>query len=149
MFDATQFLMTELNQANSTDFVLCPKGVWPAQVKDLKPKELTRDGETRMVVDVIFEVSDPNAMATAGVDTPFVIRKGVFLDMTPQGTIDMGKGKNVELGRLREALGMNVPGQPFSFVAMKGRFLRAQVDHRVDPNDSSKVYSDVKGYAKF
>jgi len=43
--------------------------------------------------------------------------------------IDWSVGKNNRLRRLREALGMNVPGQTFSMRAMQGRMVRVKIKH--------------------
>jgi hypothetical protein len=43
----------------------------------------------------------------------------------------MGKGKNVGLGKLREALGLNTPGEPFSFSMITGRLAKGFVQHEV------------------
>ncbi len=60
----------------------------------------------------------------------------------------MGPGKNGRLGRYREALGMNVAGQPFSIRQMQGRQIKATIKHRPDPNDPSILYEEIAAIAK-
>jgi hypothetical protein len=69
-----------------------------------------------------------------------------MLDLNESGTgMDTGKGKNVTLGRLREALGLNQPGTPFSFRQLIGRAAKISVTQRVD---GDQIYNDVKGVVK-
>ena len=55
----------------------------------------------------------------------------------------MGKNKNVQLGKLREALGQNGPGA-WSFGMLEGASGIVRIEHR-EWNDS--VFADVKGVA--
>ena len=48
-----------------------------------------------------------------------VVSKQIILDVTPNGAIDTGKNKNIELGRLRAAAGQN-DGQPWSVGHLRG-----------------------------
>jgi hypothetical protein len=73
-------------------------------------KDSTKSG---VVLEVIWSIEDQGVKDTLGRDK-VTVKQGVMLDMTPDGSgLDMGKGKNVSLGRLREALNMNQPGQRF------------------------------------
>jgi hypothetical protein len=53
----------------------------------------------------------------------------VWLDITPQGSLDMGRGKNVHLNRLREAFNQNRPGQPWNPMMLVGQAARVQTKH--------------------
>ena len=57
----------------------------------------------------------------------------------------MGKGQNVGLGRLREAVGLNSPGQPFAFSMLTGRVAKVVVKHRIHED---KIFAEVKAVAK-
>ena len=61
--------------------------------------------------------------------------------------LDMGKGKNVALGRLREATDLNVPGQPFAMAMFPGRLAKIKVTQRPG-NEPDQVYNDVRGVTK-
>ncbi len=69
-----------------------------------------------------------------------------MLDIDDAGRLKTGESANVGLGRLREAVGLNQPGQPFSLGMLQGRSLRFIVGHRADPNDAAKIYEDVKAF---
>ena len=64
---------------------------------------------------------------------------------TPQGGLDTSKGKNIGLGRLREAVNKNADGVPFSFEMLPGLSARISVSHRVNGED---VYADVKSVSR-
>jgi hypothetical protein len=70
---------------------------------------------------------------------------GFLLEITEQGTIDTGPGKNSKLRLLREALGMNTFGTPFNFRAAQGRTVRAKIGHR---EYNGEVYDEVVAVSK-
>ena len=69
-----------------------------------------------------------------------------MLDLAATGGLDMSEGKNVALGRLREALGLNDPSQSFSFHQLPGLMGRVNVTHRVVGEDT---FADVKAVTKY
>ncbi len=56
---------------------------------------------------------------------------GIMLDITDQGTLDTGPGKNGNLRRYRDALDMNKPGETFRARAMQGRPIRVKITHEI------------------
>jgi hypothetical protein len=76
------------------------------------------------------------------------VKDGFLLDLTEAGQLDMSAGKNGRLGRYREALGMNVAGQPFSIRQMQGRPIKATIKHKADEKDPSVLYEEVAAIAK-
>ena len=71
-----------------------------------------------------------------------IVAQDIMLDITDTGSLDMGKGRNVELNRLRAAVDLNVSG--FSFNQLDGRMARVTVKQDQDRNDPSKFYARVK-----
>ena len=55
----------------------------------------------------------------------------VFLDLTPQGSLDNSKGKNRQQRIYREATDMNKPGEPFSWRMMTGKVIKVKVAHEM------------------
>lgn len=146
-FDPDTFLAQTVEQANDTKVTPCPAGEFLGFIKDFKAREWTskkNPGVSGVALDVIWSVDDPGVKQLLDRDE-VTVKQGIMLDMTESGTLDMGKGKNVGLGRLREALGLNVPGQPFAFSMLTGRPARLTVSHRVDGED---IYAEVKMVAK-
>jgi hypothetical protein len=74
-----------------------------------------------------------------------LVKQDIMLDYTDSMALDMGKGKNIGLGKLREALDMNTPGKPYSHSMIVGRMAKGFVQHRVD---GENVYAEIKRVAK-
>lgn len=147
MFNPDTFLAQTIDQANDTKVVPCPPGEFTAFIKDFKARPWTSKKDPSMsgvALDVTWTVDSAEVKTLLDRDE-VTVKQGIMLDMTEQGSLDMGKGKNVGLGRLREALGLNVPGQAFSFAMLTGQAAKITVTHRVDGED---VYAEVKMVTK-
>ena len=76
------------------------------------------------------------------------VKQSLFLDIDGSGALAFGANKNVKLGKLREALGQNNPGQSWNIQMLAGAGpLRIKVGSRPDKNDSTIIYNDVKATA--
>lgn len=143
MFDPTTFLQTSLQGANSTEYVNIPEGEYIGMIRPngIQAREISTDNGKSIVLDLTWETDDQRASEVTGMKTP-TARQSIFLDLTPEGNIDLSKGKNVKLGRLREALRQNDPARSWSFSMLAGVPARFSVKHRTA--DDGKVYADVK-----
>lgn len=102
---------------------------------------------TFLDLPIEFDLSQ-NPAVQAQIGQPKVtLTYGFMIDVTASGALDTSAGKNGRLRQLREALGMNAPGQPFSPRMLQGRQIRAKIGHRVDERDN-EVYDQVDGVAK-
>ena len=112
MFDPNAFLNTVYNEQTSTKSIVCPAGDYAGVISKLAARSIvTGDGDTRFLLDVTFDVQDPNgAIKAVTKRDKNTARMSVWLDMTDSGQLDMSEGANVQLGRLREAVGQNGPG---------------------------------------
>lgn len=150
MFDAASFLNATIDQVNATEIKPAPEGEYVGQIQPVTSESFksgtTKDGNAwaRIDLQVVVE-NNPTIKAATGLDKK-TIRAGVMLDLTPSGGLDFSDGRNITLGRLRKAVGLNNPGQPFSFQQLGGRMVKINVKHRIDKDDPSKVYEDVKGF---
>lgn len=146
MFDPDTFMQSATSEAGSTKFEPLPAGEYMGIIEDVaKPRAA---GE-RVVMDVTFKLMNvPADVAAAQGKTTFTVRKGYFLDLTQNNALDMGKGKNIDLNRLREAVGQNTAGKPWKPIDLKGAGpVKLQVSLRPDKN-SDAVYNDVKSVGK-
>ena len=139
-FNPDTFLNTETAEANATAYTPVPEGEFPASIKAIKPRVLT-DG--RAVLDVTWIVDDETARQETGMAEPSV-RQTLWLDTTESGGLDFGKGKNVGLGRLREALGQNAPGKPWAPGMLVGGVAKVKVSHSIDKRDNVSINADVR-----
>lgn len=145
-FDLDTFMSTSVTEANDTKIVPVPEGEFLAVITKTEPRVLDKGSMAgRLVMDITYQIDDQSVRDATGLDKP-TVRQSLFLDTTEHGTLDMGKGKNISLGKLREATGMNVPGKPFSFNALFGLPVRVLVKHR--STDDGSIFADVKGVTK-
>ena len=146
-FDPTTFLDVTVNESNSTRSTPVPPGEYNAVAGEPKVRFGEKNGNVWAALDIPWEI-DGNAYPAVKEKTgrdQNQVKQGIFLDVTESGGLDTGNGKNVQLGKLREALGLNVPGQPFSIRQIHGRVAKVSVQHRID---GDVIYADVKAVAK-
>lgn len=146
-FDPNQFLDMQFTDSNSTEAVPIPVGEYVAVVSEVKCRPWQKKDDPSvagLALDLLWEIDDQGVKDLLG-RTKVVAKQGIMLDMTDGGGLDFGKGKNVGLGRLREATGLNTPGQPFSFTMLTGRPAKVKIEHRVA---GEQVFAEVKAVAK-
>lgn len=144
-FNADDFLSATTSDSNSTKIIPCPIGEYPAIIDKVVPRQWqSKDGtQSGIAVDVFWLVQDAGAQQACGREQVSV-KQGLMLDTNSNGGLDMSEGKNVPLGRLREAVGKNEPGQPFAFAMLPGLMAKISVNHRQDKNDPELMYAEVK-----
>lgn len=145
-FNPETFLNTTVDGALDTKIVPCPVGEYMALADKVTiEKWAARDGSSSgLKVKIMWEILDDSAKEVTGRDT-LKVKQEQMLDLTDTGQLDMAKGKNVGLGRLREALDLNKAGEPFAFSMIQGRMATVKVSHRVSGED---VYDEIKAVAK-
>lgn len=130
-----------ITEAMDTTAPQVPAGDRPMYIKSQK---LRQQGEY-WLMDLMCVATDQESIEVTGKDEP-IVRGSVFIDFTPEGALDFGKGKNVQLGRLREAVNQNQKGKPWSPGMLVGTSFTGNVQHRIDKNGNPQA--DIKGYAK-
>ena len=131
-FDPQAFLEASITEANDTKVIPVPQGEYVAIIDKIVPRTWTaKDGTSSGVaVDIQWIIENDEVKAFLGRDT-VTVKQGLMLDILPSGALDMSKGKNISLGRLREAVGQNKPGQAFSFQNLPGQMAKVTVSHRL------------------
>jgi hypothetical protein len=147
MFNAEIFLNTQTNQAADTQLIPVPEGEYTAlsssvtadSFRSFDIRRGDRAGQKGYALDLEWTINDEELKRTLGREPK--VRQSLMLDMTADGTgLDFGKGRNIGLGRLREALGQNKDGQPWSFAMLGSQVARVKVKHRMVDD---KVYAEV------
>lgn len=144
-FDPDQFMHETYTDANATREAPLPEGEYLGTISKVNPPRQTQNGYVLMEVN--FLVEHPELSDEIG-RTKSTARYTIFLDMTDKGTLDFGNGKNVNLGRLRSAVGQNEPGQPWSPSQLEGQQATIRVKHTADKNNPEIIYTDVRGVSK-
>jgi len=150
MFDAETFLNTDVSGSMSTEFVPIPAKEMVGIIDKMSAKEVTAkdgSGKTYRFLELMYICDDDEAREVTGLDQPRV-KQSVGLDFTDEGGLDLGKGKNVMLGKLRDACGQNDPSKPWNFNMLLGQTVKISVKHRSADDGSGQIYSEVKGVAK-
>jgi hypothetical protein len=144
-FDPDQFLNAAVSGSNSTKVIPVPMGTYQGVIEKVVPRQWqSKDGsQTGISLDVFWLIEDQGVKEFLGRDT-VVCKQSIMLDVA-NGGLDMSPGKNVGLGRLREAVGQNDASQPFSFHNLPGQMAKVDVKHRIDGEDT---YAEIKSVAK-
>ena len=145
VFSPDQFLNTTYEGALDTTLIPVPETDegWTAVVEKFEVKTTPKG---QVICELTWAIDEFEVQQQTGRDKNSV-RQGLWLDITDHGTLDMGKGKNVALGRLREATDLNVPGQPFAMAMFPGRLAKIKVTQRPG-NEPDQVFNDVRGVTK-
>lgn len=145
-FDPNAFLNASFTESNDTKVTPVPVGEYLAVAEKVEIKTwASKDGSSSGIkLEIVWDIDDSNVKALLGRDSVKVGQQQM-LDLTTDGALDFSKGKNVGLGRIREALDLNTPGAPFAFSMIQGRLAKVLVSHRVVGED---IYAEVKKIAK-
>lgn len=142
-----------INEPMATQIATCPEGEYTAIVGSLPEngikgwmREVDTKNGPRVILQVPMSILDDKVKADLGRDTVFV-RMDLWLD-TANGGLETGDGKNVDLGRLREALGQNTKPN-WSFADLPGAGpVKVLVAHRADRNDPTRKFAEIKRVSK-
>lgn len=154
-FNPDQFLQQTVDGPLATSVEQINPGEYRAMTGEINAKSFTnikwndkQTGEERngVILSVPFIVQSPEEEARLG-RTPRADMR-MFLDLTDAGGIDSGTGKNVSLGRLRDALGQNeMTGWTFASLSNQGPVM-VLVEHEADKKDPEKKYARVTKVTK-
>lgn len=134
MFDVNAFGSTQTEEASSVDFIPVPEDEYPMVIDKFQVKQYDESVMMKVMMKIDApEVEDANER---------VVPYDCWLDITPSGTLDNRKGKNVRLGRLRAAIGQNTPGVPWAPDMIVGQPLKGRVKNEVN-NDTGEIFSKV------
>lgn len=150
MFDVQAFTDQAINEANSTSVVPVPVGDYTAIADKFEIRQwVNKEDPTKsgLALDVHWAIDDQAVKDLLGRDK-VTVKQGIMLDLTEEGGLDMGKGKNVGLGKLRAALGLNNPGQSFSFNQIPGQIAKIKIGHTPNPKDAESPFVNVVMVAK-
>lgn len=130
-FDPEVFMQQTIDEPLETEFVLIPQGEYVAMIDDFTSEAIekinfeykkgARAGTpgSMLKLTLPFVIDDDNVKAI--LNRPKVmVSKQIILDMDENGGgLDWGKNKNIDLGRIRSAVGQNEPG-PWSIGKLAG-----------------------------
>lgn len=149
-FDPDLFLSTSVSGALDTRYMPVPQGEYAAIIEEVKariqPGQGDNAGKEFLIFDVLWLIDDQKVRDATGRDK-VTVRQSLFIDRTPDGSIDISKGKNIQLGKLREALGQNTPGA-WAPSMLKGQVARVKIGHKPDTKNPGDVFDNVTAVTK-
>lgn len=120
-------------EANDTEYPVGPAGDYMAVIDQIKTYDnrTNKDGEPIYPLDIFWDIQDEGFKRALDRDKAVVVQT-IFLDLVDNNgrlVLDTSKGKNVPLGKLRDALGQNVPGwNPGRLVGAGPALVKVTVD---------------------
>ncbi len=155
MFDPNAFAEGAVDAPMSTTPPVCPEGEYVFMLDSdpamLVPKELKgtsgRTGKDYHFWQLpLMAICQDSAVKEKMKRDTLKVRCFINLDLDDGGRPETGEGKNVALGRLREALGQNKPGWKPKDLLGAGPFI-GRVKHTQGKNPGD-VYADITNTTK-
>lgn len=148
-FNPDDLLHTAVDGAQDTKLIPVPIGEWDGilgkpSFRQAEIKRGERAGETMTFMDIMVYIEDEEVKEITHRDKP-AVRHSIILTLNDDGLISSEPGENIDLGRLREACGLNDEDSDFTPIMLENQAVRVTVKHRPDPDDASIVYAEVKG----
>jgi hypothetical protein len=140
-FDPDEIMNLQTEGEMETRMPPIPEGEFSAYIKevDVRTGTSSKTGNPYAILDVSWAITDESVASEVGISEP-VARQSIFLDFNDNGGLAMGPGKNLGLGRLREAVGQNGPGA-WSMGQLEGASAIVRVAQR---EYEGNIYADVK-----
>ena len=152
-FNPDTFLSMETRDGLQTKYMPIPSGEYKAFVDGVEARTVKGQNGDSPVLTVTFEIRDADAVKKQmGMreDQKMTVRNDYWLDLNESGGFDIGPNKNVKLGILRDALGQNRPGEPWSPMMMNGQGpLLIQLGIDTSKKDAEVEYNVVKRVTKY
>ena len=142
VFDPSVFLDAQQNEVNEkrppipTENPDASDGLYTAVIGEIKADSGTigkgeRIGQPWISMVIPLRLQVPAVVQALGLPPELTLTDRAFLDLTPQGSIDNGKGKNRQQRAYRDACSMNKPGEPFSWRMLQGKVVKVKVSHEL------------------
>lgn len=144
MFNEQDFLNGTIDGALDTKRIPIPQGEYTALIKDVKPRVNVQGKKdpTKSYNFLDYSLSvvlTPEAQAIMEtVEVEAKRNHSIIIELDETGTrLASGKGKNVDLGRFREAIGQNEDGKPWNPRMPVGKMVKVLITHRTLEDGSS------------
>ena len=115
--------------------------------EDKKTRIRTTD-KGYVIFEVVWQPEDSEIQNANGLEKLPTVRQSIFLDISENGGLDMGKFKNADLNKLRDAFGMNIAGLKWSFGDFIGKAGKIMVEQKPNKDDPANPYTNVTKVTK-
>ncbi len=141
-FDPRLLEETVIDEPNATKVDPVPEREYLGLVDDFKIRPVTTDRGVVPVMDVYWMIPGEEELMVRLNRDKLVVKQSVWIDLNADGSIAVGPNQNVDLGRLRAALGLN--GKNFSFPKLRGAGpARILVVNEPDKRNPDDIYAKV------
>lgn len=141
-FDPAAFLDAQQTEENTKRPALPPEnpedpnGLYMAVIGEIKSTAGTiskgdRIGQPWVGMVIPLKLQIPASVQALGIPAELTLTDRAFLDLTPQGGLDNGIGKNRAQKSYRDATDTNVAGEAFSWRMLQGRTVKVKVVHEL------------------
>ena len=139
-FSAEAFKASAISDANADRYTPVPEGDYKGTITkaDIAAGEAANGPWARY--DITIGIIDSRTGDTRPV------RGGIMLDLSESGGLNMAPNRNITLGQLRSACGLNTPGKPFHWEDTIGHEVLVTIKHRPDKNDATKLYENFVSF---
>lgn len=152
-FNVAEFMNENIDAQFDTAIIPIPEGEHIGQIgTDEKAVEISygisqKNNKPWMRADIRVHLTDPNLaiQLQRQEGQEIVARYGLMIDLDEQGKLDTRPQRNVNLGKLRDAVGQNQAG-PWNFSQLKGRPIKVKIKHKL--SDDGNTYSNVTSVTK-
>ena len=139
LFDPEVFMNQSTEAEMDTHVIPVAENEYPAVIDSVTPRSGISEKGPWATLDISWLVTDAEESERTGREK-LIIRQSLFLDVDEQGLLAVGQGKNLQLGRLREAVGQNRPGN-WSPTMLVGQAATVLVSHRIYEGET---YDEIK-----
>lgn len=151
-FNPDVFLQTNYEEPTSTASVLLPKDDYVGIIKELVPRQVqgTKDpSKYYLFLDFQVEIGTPPQLREELGRDISRIRHSVSVELVEgSNAIDMSKGKNVQLGRIRDAAGQNESGKSWSPAMLNNAMVKVSVIQDPSEKDPQVKYNRISSFGK-
>lgn len=145
-FDPQAFLNQAAGVKLDEQRELPAEGEYLAVASEPKVEAKTnKEGKGFYTFEIVWDIQDQAELQRLGRDRLPVRQQG-FLDVTESGALDFGRQKNIVLGQIFAATGMNDGTGTLARIA--GQMARVKVSHRPDKNNPERVFAEVTRVGK-
>jgi hypothetical protein len=146
-FDSDSFMNASVEGEMETRFEPVPEGEYTAVIENVAVKEVDGPEGKIKICDVTWDIMDEDLKTNLGREK-LQVRQGVFLDVDNKGNIVIGANKNIQLGRIRAALGQNTSSS-WNFAKLLGSApATIKVGVKPDKDDPETLYNRVLKVSK-
>ena len=144
VFDPDSFLHTEIDSALETSIIPIPEGEHLGMIDEVTADTIKTQNGPAPVMYVHWHIISEEVKEATGLDKP-MIRQIHWLRIDDNGQLEFGTGKNIGIGAIRDALGQNVDGEPWSPSRLVGEGpCMLKVGHRYNKETGEGPYADVR-----